>query len=429
MLPAIPQELKQLDIADCGFQEINFSSLSKLQEISIFNCRELVSIYYKIGDLTSLENISLSGCPNLSMLSTIPQELKELYIEDCGFQEINFSSLSKLQKLSIFSCRELVSIYYKIGDLPFLESILLSGCPKLLIFSTILEEMKQMDKRNSGVHSNIQNVSNYREFIPPSLGRSRVSLFNCPKLRIFSAIPAVELDMLKIINCGIREIILPSRCKLFEIHNCLELISVHWRDGDSSSLPLVKFVDCPQLKLLKFPKEVEVLKINSCGTREIFFSSQSKVRSVDIYGCPELVLVHWMDGDVPFLKDLLFEGCPELISLPFLQGDVPLLEKFSIKSCPQFHNILTIPYQLKELKIVECCFPEIRLLLQSKLQRLIIHECANLTAIKGLQVQFPMGDVSHPMMEMVDIRNCPRMDFGNQGNSYFYQRVERSNLA
>ncbi|XP_078158650.1 uncharacterized protein LOC144554208 [Carex rostrata] len=330
--------------------------------------------------------------------------------------------------------------------------------------------MKQMDKRNSSFQSEIQNISisDYREFIPPCTGK--VSLSNCPKLRIFSAIPDVGLDTLKIIHCGIREISLPSRCELLEIHNCPELIRVHWRDGDSISLPLVKFVDCPQLKLLKIPKEVEVLQIKSCGTHEIFFSSQSKIRSVDIYGCPVLFSVHWIDGAIPFLKELFLEGCPalrtisvvpnkihqlgitecgldeiqfpnhskitsvhrsccpELISLQFLQGDLPLLEKFVIKSCPQFHEVLTIPYQLKELKIVDCCFSEIHLLPQSKLQRLIISECANLTAIKGLHVQFPTGDVSHSMMEMVDIRNCPRMEFGTQGNNYFYQRVERSNL-
>ncbi|XP_078158813.1 putative disease resistance protein RGA1 [Carex rostrata] len=349
-------ELKQLDIADCSFiQEINPSSLSKLQKFSISNCRELITIYYKSGDLPFLESISLSGCPKLLRLSAIPQELKQLYIANCVFQEINFSSLSKLQKISISNCSELVSIYYKNGDLPFLESISLSRCPKLLTFSAILEEMKQMDKRNSGFQSEIQNISDYREFIPRSMGR--VSLFNCPKLTIFSAMPAVELDTLKIVHCGIREIILPSRCKLLEIRNC-----------------------------------------------------------------PELVLVHWMDGDVPFLKDLLFEGCPKLISLPFLQ-DLPLLEKFAIKSCPQFHEVLTIPYQLKELKIVDCCFPEIHLLPQSKLQRLIIHECANLTAIEGLQVQFPTGNVSHSMMEMVDIRNCPRMDFGTQGSSCYFYKV------
>ncbi|XP_078158937.1 putative disease resistance protein RGA3 [Carex rostrata] len=375
MLSTIPQELKQLYIADCGLQEINFSSLSKLQKISIFHCRKLLSIYYKIGDLPFLESISLSGCPNLSMLSAIPQEMKQLHISHCGIQEINFSSLSKLQNILIFNCRELVSIYYKIMDLPFLGSISLSGCPKLLIFSAILEEKKQMDSRNSGFQSEIQNVS-WR----------RVSLFNCPKLRIFSAIPAVELDMLKIIDCGIREIILPSRCQLLEIHNCQELISVHWRDGDSISLPQVKFIDCPQLKLLKIPKEVEELQIKSCGTPEIFFSSQSMVRSVHIFGCRKLSSVHWMDGDVPFLKDISFEGCSELISLQFLQRDLPLLEKFAIKSGPQFHDVLTIPCQLKELKIVDCRFPEIHLFPQSKLQRLIIHECANLTAIKGLHV-------------------------------------------
>ncbi|XP_078158657.1 putative disease resistance protein RGA3 [Carex rostrata] len=466
MLSAIPQEIKQLDIANCGFQEIKFSSHSELKRLSISNCRKLNTIYYKSGDLPFLESISLSGCPNLLMLSAIPHELKKLDIANCGVQEINFSPLSKLQKILISNCRKLVSIYYKIGYLPFLENISISGCPELLIFSAILEEMKQMDIRNSGFQSEIQSfsISDYREFIP----RGTVSLSNCPKLMKFSAIPAVELDMLEIIDCGIREIILPSRCKLLEIHNCPELISVHWRDGDSSSLPLVKFVDCPQLKLLKIPKEVEVLQIKSCGTHEIYFPSQSRVWSVDIYGCPELFSVHWMDEDVPFLKDLFLEACPalrrtsvvpnqihqlgitecglheiqfpnqcnivsvhisgcsELISLQFLQGDLPLLEKFTIKSCPQFREVLTIPYQLKQLKIVDCLFPEIHLLPQSNLRRLIISECANLIAIKGLQAQFPTGDVSHPMMEMAEIRNCPRMDFGTQGNSYFYQVTQEA---
>ncbi|XP_078158679.1 uncharacterized protein LOC144554227 [Carex rostrata] len=478
MLSAIPQKVEVLEINACGCQEIKFSSPSELKRLSISNCRELITIYYKSGDLPFLESISLSGCPNLLMLTSIPQELRQLDIKDCGFQEMNFSSLSKLEEISIFNCRELVSIYYKIGDLPVLRSIMLSRCPNLLIFSAIQEETKQMDIKNCGfkkivssLGSEIQNisVSDYRELIPPFLGR--VSLLNCPKLRVFSAIPAVELYTVEIFCCGFCEIILPSRCQLLEIHTCLELISVHWRDGDSSSLPQVKFVNCPQLRLLKIPKEVEELQINSCGTCEIFFSSQSKVRSVDFYGCPELVLVHWIDGDVPFLKDLFFNGCPalgsisvlpnkihhlgitecglrdirfpkqckiasvhisgcpELISLQFLQGDLPLLEKFAIKYCPQFQEVLTIPNQLKELKIVDCHFPEIHLLPQSKLRRLIISECANLTAVKGLQTQFQTGDVSHPIMEMVEIHNCPRMDFGTQGNSFFYQVTQEQEAS
>ncbi|XP_078158644.1 uncharacterized protein LOC144554206 isoform X1 [Carex rostrata] len=381
---------------------------------------------WQAGDEPGLKKLIIKKCPKLWKI-TIPEKVEVFEVNGCGCQEIEFSSHSELKRLSISNCRKLITIYYKSGDLPFLESISLSACPKLLIFSAILEEMKQMDKRNSGFQSEIQNGSDYREFIPRSMGR--VSLFNCPKLRIFSAIPAIELDTLEIINCGIHEIILPSRCKLLEIHNCPELISVHWRDGDSSSLPLVKFFDCPQLELLKIPKEVKVLQITSCGTHEIFFLSQSKVQSVDICGCLELFSVHWMDGDVPFLKDLFFEDCPKLISLQFLQGDLPLLEKFTIISCPQFHEVLTIPYQLKALKIVDCCFPEIHLLPQSNLRQLFIGECANLTAIKGLQGQFPTGDVSHTMMEMVLIYKCPRMDFGTHGNIYFYdQRVQRSNL-
>ncbi|XP_078158936.1 putative disease resistance RPP13-like protein 1 [Carex rostrata] len=141
----IPEKVEVLEVNGCGCQEIKFSSHSKLKSLSISNCRELITIYYKSGrDLPFLESISLSGCPNLMMLLAIPQELKQLYIEDCGFQEINFSSLSKLQKIAIFDCRKLVSIYYKIGYLPFLKSISLSGCPNLSMLSDVPQEMKRL---------------------------------------------------------------------------------------------------------------------------------------------------------------------------------------------------------------------------------------------------------------------------------------------
>lgn len=405
---------------------VSFGSLEVLVFTDMPNLVEWVA---HDGHFPCLKILTISKCPKLWKV-TIPQEVKLLQIKGCGCEIIKFSSKSKIQLILISDCRELFSIHYQNGDLPALRSIKLSGCPNLLMFSAILEESKKQGTRDSGFQeiefsseSKIEDYYkfDYREHILDiftdgySLYPGRASLSDCPKLRLFSAFPVI-LDVLWVYNCGFREVMFPLGCKELRISNCLGLTSVHCYDGGLSRYfhEIVKIVDCPHLELLQISKQVKELKIISCGIHEIILPSQSNIASIHISCCPKLISVHFLE-DLPFLK------------------------LFSIISCPQFHEVLTIPSQLRELQIIGCNFPEIHLLPQSELCKLIITACSKLISVKGLQLQcflrnlqisrcpvlqFPMDGVLHPMTEVVHIYDCPKMDFGNQQKSYYYQVMD-----
>ncbi|XP_078159101.1 uncharacterized protein LOC144554658 isoform X2 [Carex rostrata] len=363
-----------LEIQKCGFREIMLPSRSK--NLIISNCLELISINGRDMGLKSIAEVNIEYCPKVELL-TCPSIIKRLKVHECGFREIIFGSIT--ENISISNCLELNLIKWRYKRLNSIRVVSFKYCPKLELIS-----------------------------IP------------------------VGILLLEIHECGFREIVFQSVSMNLTISNCLELISINWRDGDINNVREVRFEYCPKLELVTIPVGTLKLKITDCGFREIMMQSVSE--NLTITNCAELILINWSDGGLNYVEEVTFESCPKLI-LP------------------------TITTRIKKLKIAYCGIQEIIFSLQSSIQMVDIFHCPVLTSIRWVErealfrtnflfedcpelqtvllnlrisycplLQFPLKSLLQSMTQRAEIYDCPRMDLGKK---YVYQRqttIEELNL-
>ncbi|XP_078159177.1 putative disease resistance RPP13-like protein 1 [Carex rostrata] len=276
-ITTIPQEVRVMLIRECGCHKLQFSSESNIENVLISNCPDLVSVHSMGNDLPSLKSVVLHSCRKLWIFPTIPEELKMLDIQNCGFREIMLPS--KSENLIISNCLELFSINWRDNDLYSIVEVTFEYCPKL-------------------------------------------------KLLTFPA----GIIKLKIHKCGFREIT-TLICENLNISNCLELISINWK-YKGLSVREVSFEYCPKLRLLTCPSVIRKLKIHECGFREIMFQSVSGYLSIS--NCIELISINCMDRGLNSIREVSFKYCPKL-ELQFPVKDVLhfLTQRAEIYDCPR----------------------------------------------------------------------------------------------
>ena len=134
--------LEQLILHDCtGLVEIHESvgSLDKLVYLGVEGCTELKNLP-SVLKLPSLRIINLNGCSQLEKFPELLGRMENLRIiemEETGIQEfpswiVNFSSL---QILWLKCCSNLKELPRTIDMLPNLQSLDISGCPQLQLFT------------------------------------------------------------------------------------------------------------------------------------------------------------------------------------------------------------------------------------------------------------------------------------------------------
>ncbi|KAJ1692124.1 hypothetical protein LUZ63_008822 [Rhynchospora breviuscula] len=226
------------------------------------------------------------------------------------------------------------------------------------------------------------------------------------------------------------------------------MLYLEWQthDDDFPCLKKLKIENCPQLgKIAAIPREVRELVIRDCGCHEIQFSFESKIQDILISGCGELILVHFMGGDLPNLENIFISNCQELISISW--SNVNSTGDVTLEYCPKL-KLLTIPSGIKKLKISYCDIQDIFFSFQSNIQKVDISHCPTLPSIcwektsfhaellsndcpklkKGLEnllmsycsiLHFTVKTLSHSITKRADIHDCPRMDLGI---IYVYQK-------
>ncbi|XP_078158723.1 uncharacterized protein LOC144554272 isoform X2 [Carex rostrata] len=254
-IATISMEVRDLLITECNCHELQFSSESKIQNIFISNCPELILIYWKEMGL-SIREVTFEYCPKLKLLAC-PSIIKKLKINECGFREIMFHAVS--ENLTISNCTELFLINWSDGSLIYVREVNIEYCPKL------------------------ENV----------------------------IIPVGTLK-LKIHESGFREIIFRSVSENLTISNCVELISIKWSVGGLNSVEEVSFKHCPKFNLPTIPIGIKKLKIAYSNIQEIIFPLQSRIQMLHVFHCPLLTSIHWVKRETLFHTNLLFEDCPEL---------------------------------------------------------------------------------------------------------------------
>ncbi|KAJ4803430.1 NBS-LRR disease resistance protein NBS48 [Rhynchospora pubera] len=379
----IPPQVRELVIRDCGCHELQFSSESKIQSVLISKCEELVSVHSIDGDLSILKKIDVRDCPKLCKFSGILEKVEMLTISNCGFRELMLPSRS--ERLIIVNCFELTSVHWRDWHLNFIDEATFIHCPKLAVLS-LQAQIKKLIIKGCGIHelmlsSRFTNLTilNCRELMSINWNdgglnsTAQVTFGYCPKLKLLN-IPS-GIKKLRIHECGFREITVPSISEKLTISNCLELISVNWRDAHLNSIDEVIFVLCPKLVFLTIQTQLKKLTIHSCGIRELMLPSRSM--NITIWNCKELICINWNDGGLDSTAQVTFGYCPKL-------------------------KLLNIPSGIKKLQIHECGFREITF--PSISEKLTISNCLGLISVNWMDVHLnSIGEVI--------LVSCPKLVF------------------
>ncbi|KAJ3696415.1 hypothetical protein LUZ61_000120 [Rhynchospora tenuis] len=333
-IAAIPREVRELVIRDSGCHEIQFPLESKIQDILISGCGELILVRFMGGDLPNLENIFISNCQELISISwsnvnstgdvtfdycpklkllTIPSGIKKLKISYCDIQSIFFSFQSNIRKVDISHCPTLPSICW--AKTSFHTELLSNDCPKL---KKGLENLQM--SYCSILHFTVKSVSH-------SITK-RTDIYDCPRMDLGIIYVYQKDTVVKELNAESLEV---------ESLTCPPLFhpSCQWTMLDMSSLVT--------LEISNWSKVISVTGLDNL----------SKLVFLSISGCPELC--DWNDRGLPVaLKFLELESCDKLQSLPLLsvENQASSLKVLVIINCPKL-SVLEGFHGLMNLRTVE----------------------------------------------------------------------------
>ncbi|TYH81797.1 hypothetical protein ES332_D02G010500v1 [Gossypium tomentosum] len=449
--------LEELKLSDCA----KLSSIPDLEEFSslrildISNCRELKIVPIR-GRCPSLKKILISSCPKLSKIGdglSTSTSLEDLKLNDCA----NLSSIPDLEELSslrifdISDCHELETISIR-GRCPSLKKLHISSCPKLsnigdwLSTSTSLEELKLGGCANLTSIPNlvgffslrILDVSDCHELETfPIRGRcsslEKLHISSCPKLSKIRdwLSTSTSLEELKLGGCAnlssIPDLVGFSSLRILHISDCHELKIISVR-GRCSSLEKLHISSCPKLSRigdwLSTSTSLEELKLGGCANLSsipdlVGFSS---LRILDISECHKLETIP-IKGRCPSLRKLHISSCPKLSEIGDWLSTSTSLEELKLGGCANLrfsslrildisdcHKLETIPIRgrcssLKKLQISSC--PKLseigdRLSTSPNLAELKLSHCGNLNSIPDLEGFFPL--------HILNISNCNNLE-------------------
>ncbi|TYI91673.1 hypothetical protein E1A91_D02G009900v1 [Gossypium mustelinum] len=359
--------LEELKLGGCA----NLSSIPDLVEFSslrildILDCHELETVPIR-GRYSSLKKLHVSLCPKLSKIGdglSTSTSLEELKLSGCS----NLSSVpdlegfSSLRILDLLDCHELETIPIE-GRCSSLEKLHVSSCPKLskigdgLSTSTILEELKLSGCSNLSSIPDLEGFSSLQildisdchelETVPIS-GRcsslEKLQVSSCPKLsKIGDGLStSTILEELKLSGCSnlssIPDLEGFSSLQILDISDCHELETVPIR-GRCSSLEKLHVSWCP--------------KLSKIGDG---LSTSTILEELKLSGCANLSFIPDLE-EISSLRILDISDCHELEIVP-IRGRCSSLEKFHVSSCPKLSKIgdgLSTSTSLEELKLSGC---------------------------------------------------------------------------
>ncbi|GKV46327.1 hypothetical protein SLEP1_g53312 [Rubroshorea leprosula] len=334
---------------------------SCLKDFEIANCPKLMG---KLpSHLSSLINLVIEGCPELTCSSLSLPSLKKLCITDIlglGCLPKSFTdSLTALEDIGIKGCRELTYLWEEGADtsnLAHLERMSIEECP--LLVSMSWEEQGLM---------------------PPNV--KYLSLCNCGALkslpdgmmmRADGSNKMVRLEELRIRDCPCLERFprgkLPATCQLLEIRGCTKVESLpegilgQEDDGDNSNnIENLEVSGLPSLNLIpsddRLPTALKRLEINNCprleSISERMLQRCLRLENMDIRGCVNLKSLSF--SGLSNLTYLCIDGCDALESfqeMPELSLSIPNIKNFQIVSCQNLKSLPKKLYNLTSLRIL-----------------------------------------------------------------------------
>ncbi|GLT34302.1 hypothetical protein SLA2020_088250 [Shorea laevis] len=365
--------LKDLEIANCPKLTGKLPShLSSLINLVIRGCPELTCSSLS---LPSLEKLCIAGCKEVLLKSMVDlTSLKILKISDIlglgclpkGFTD----SLTELEDIGIEGCRELTYLWEEGADtsnLAHLERMSIDECPLLVSMSRAEQglmppNVKYLSLNDCGALKCLPNGMMMRADGSNNMERlEELRIEDCPCLERF---PRGKL---------------PATCRLLEIKGCARVeslpegILVQEDDGDNSNnienlkvrgLPSLNFIpsdgrlpaalknfvieNCPRLesileRMLQHCTRLEGMDIQNCvNLKSLFFNDLSNLTRLYIGGCDALESFQEMPESslsIPNIKFFSVWSCQNLKSLPNKMDNLTSLQELSICRCPGIKSI------------------------------------------------------------------------------------------
>ncbi|KAL5735560.1 hypothetical protein ACOSP7_030029 [Xanthoceras sorbifolium] len=378
-----------------GFQKVEY--------LKIAGCEELVNLWQNeicleqppkgLNSFTSLTELYIEGCPSLTFIAPghLPLSVKQLKIKNCDklqylvddredtctsssssssihLQNINSSSISLLEKLSITHCSSLTCIFSKCQFPASLKLLEIKHCSELTMLSPRAQLPEALEVLRIELCPKLESIA---ERFLHNTSLKRIELWYCEKLK---SIPE-----------GLHNL---SHLNDIYIYYCPSLVSFPEGGLPKTNLDLLYINNCEKLRALpNHINSVQGLYIIECPSVTSFPQEgfPTNLKALTIGGLNiNKPLVEWGLHNLSSLRFLEIYECPEVESFP--QEEIgmmlpPSLQRLIIRSFPKLKYLFPIGFQnltsLKFLRIAGCpnltSFPDIGL--PSSLLRLYIVDC------------------------------------------------------
>jgi Leucine-rich repeat (LRR) protein len=325
--------------------------------------------WLQAGTLCCLSELSLSNCPFLTEVTSLPSSLRRLHIIRCRNLKsldscLQPQSLQGISEITVMNCSKLALVpVERFRGFASLRILDIQNCPELpptrkLTLPPSMEELLMMSCGyvDGSLPSCLHNL--------PSL--LNLTIYNCPNLLSLPAEIVSQLRALRgmyVDNCS-------SLQSLGGLHCLSSLINLH-------------IVNCPRLTDLdpsmfldvsegRGLQNLECLTISSTSLLSLMMrSSVPALKTLVLYKSTDSVVVHAPCNKLcqcfPSLQELLFQDCGNLLALPEELHALPSLQFIRIFNCPKIQSLPVkgLPVSLRTLSF-EKCHP----LLEEQLKRL-----------------------------------------------------------
>nr|POF27060.1 putative disease resistance rpp13-like protein 1 [Quercus suber] len=345
--------------------------LEKVEDLTIDNCEELVSLWSNdvgLQHLRALRVLKISTCPKLMSLVAeveeqlqlgLPSTLREIEIINCNalvsLPKAMMYNIACLERISIDRCDSLTS--FAIGQLPpTLKRLKIDRCKNMMIL---------LDEEDINYFCSNKSLLEYLETI------------ECPSLKSLTS--SGEL---------------PATLKQLRISSCQNLESIAKRLHDNSSLERISVLDCDNFKSL--PMGIHTL---------------SFLDEIQIWNCPSLVTLS--NGGLLPTSPAQVHSQPHLSSRIEYMGlsrhcKISETRQLTIKGgCPNLVSFpeMMLPASLTSLNIQ--IFPNLKSLssksfqILTSLEYLSIYQCEQLKS-------FPKDGLPPSLLEL-HIQRCTQL--------------------
>ncbi|TYJ44799.1 hypothetical protein E1A91_A02G008900v1 [Gossypium mustelinum] len=356
--------LEELKLNDCAYLSAipDLEGFSSLRILDLSDYHELETVPIR-GRCSSLEKLHVSSCPKLSKIGdglSTSTSLEELKLNDCAdLSSIpDLEGFSSLRILDISDCRELETIPIR-GRCSSLEKLHVSSCPKLskigdwLSTSTSLEELKL---------SGCANLSS----IPDLEGFSSLRVLDISDCHELKTVPirgrCLSLEKLQISSCQniikIEDWLSTATClEELKLNNCPNLSSILDLEGFSS----LRILDCHKLETVPIRGRcvsLEKLLISRCPKLSNIgdgLSTATCLKELKLSHCGNLNSIPVLKG-FSSLHNLIISNCNnlEIVRITERNSSLELLEINACENLSQIGDELITFTRLRNLRIVNC---------------------------------------------------------------------------